>query len=307
MFGDTVAFDGSESSDNFAIESYMWTLNDGIEDVVLYGVGPEHTFNEPGNYTVTLTVTDTSGNSDQDTMYVNVSGEKIPSPPTGLTISEIGEDYFILVWNAPTTNTDGSELTNLKNYYMYRSAQSGGPYTKIATLITWNELYRDAGLLSGFTGYYVVTAVNSEGRESEYSNEAWARIPEKGSISGSIIDDTGDPVPGALIELKKNGTRELAIQSNEKGNFTIVGLDDGTYEVVISKKGYYTTTKEVTIKYRSTVILDGVTLESLPEPPTEVIPTWMIILILLIAILIPVGIIVVLAIKRRKSKKEDKR
>ncbi|MCK4444106.1 MAG: carboxypeptidase regulatory-like domain-containing protein, partial [Thermoplasmata archaeon] len=235
MFGDTVSFDGSGSSDNFGIDSYVWTFNDGIEDVVLYGVSPEHTFDEPGNYTVTLTVTDTSGNSGQDIVHVNVSAEKIPSPPTDLVISQMGGDFFILTWNAPTTNTDGSELTNLKSYCVYRSLQSGGPYTKIGTLIILNELYKDGGLDSGFTGYYVVTAINSEGVESAYSNEASAKIPEKGSISGSIIDENGDPVPGATVELKKDDSRILAVPSNEKGNFSIADLDDGAYEVVINK------------------------------------------------------------------------
>jgi len=305
MFGDTVAFDGSESSDNFAIESYMWTLNDGIEDVVLYGVGPEHTFNEPGNYTVTLTVTDTSGNSDQDTMYVNVSGEKIPSPPTGLTISEIGEDYFILVWNAPTTNTDGSELTNLKSYYVYRSAQSGGPFDKIGTLIILNELYRDRSLDSGFTGYYVVTAVNSEGLESAFSNEAWAQIPKKGSISGSIVDEIGNPAPGVLVELKKDGTRVLVVQSNEKGNFTIVGLDDGVYEIVVSKKGYTTINEEIVISEGCSITYDSLVLKKAPRPREEFLSVF-IIPIMSVVVIVAVVIAVTLVLrKKRKMRKEE--
>ncbi len=303
--GDVVVFDGSKSSDNCGIDSYVWTFNDGIKDVVLHGVNPEHTFSEAGNYTVTLTVTDTSGNSGQDTMYVLVNRGKPPNAPSSLVISETGQDFFILTWNAPTTNTDGSQLTNLKSYCVYRSLESGGPYTKIGTLIILNELYKDGGLDSGFTGYYVVTAVNSEGIESAYSNEASATIPEKGSISGSVVDENGDPVPGALVELKKDDSRILTVQTNENGNFSITDLDDGTYEVVINKKGYYTAIEIVVISEGNFVRLDSLALAKAPESSNEDLSVWIILIVLTIAI-IAIGISVTLMLrKKRTMRKKD--
>ncbi|MCK4443474.1 MAG: carboxypeptidase regulatory-like domain-containing protein, partial [Thermoplasmata archaeon] len=182
---------------------------------------------------------------------------------------------------------------------VYRSLQSGGPYTKIGTLIILNELYKDGGLDSGFTGYYVVTAVNSEGTESAYSNEASAQIPEKGSISGSIVDENGEPVSGALVELKKDDSRVLTVQSNEKGNFSIVNLDDGTYEVVINKKGYYTAIEVVVISEGTFIRLDSLALVKAPESPSEDLSVWIIPIILIIAI-IAVGIGVTLVLRKKQ-------
>ncbi len=304
--GGTVTFDGSLSSDNFAVDTYEWTFNDGTGVINLVGAGPQHDFQISGDYLVTLVVTDTSENSGQDTMYVRVSGEKTPSAPTNLLVSETGENYIILTWTAPTKNTDGSDLTDLSSYNIYRSSQSGGPYVKIGALALLSETYRDDGLVPGFSGYYVVTAMNANGRESDHSNEASAEIPEKGSISGSVVDEDGIPIPGASIELKRNGTRTFTIRSDSNGNFTMIDLDDGAYELEISKSGYTMTTVPLVIADGSSVALGSISLDTAPTPPTEDSSLW-IILIAVIVVLLIVGIAVVLMIRKRKhvKKKEE--
>jgi hypothetical protein len=304
--GDTVFFDGSLSSDNFAINTYEWTFDDGTGVIDLNGAGPQHDFQTPGDFLVTLTVTDSSGNTDQDTMYVRVSGEKTPSAPTNLLVSEIGEGHIVLAWTAPITNTDGSDLTDLSGYNIYTSSQSGGPYIKIGTLILVSETYRDDGLVPGFSGYYVVTAVNGNARESGHSNEVWAEIPEKGSISGSVKNEDGEPVSGATIELKQNEERVLAIQSNSNGNFTIIDLDDGTYEIEISKSGYLTTTIPLVISDGSSVTLGSISLDTAQSPPTENSSLWIVLIVVIVALLV-VGMTIVLMIRRRKGvkKKEE--
>ena len=71
--GATVTFDGTGSSDPpRGIASYSWTFNDG-GPVTLTGASPSHTFSTPGMYTVTLTVTDASGNTATDTVVVTVA------------------------------------------------------------------------------------------------------------------------------------------------------------------------------------------------------------------------------------------
>jgi hypothetical protein len=72
--GTTVSFNASQSTDNSGlISDYTWTFTFGGLPVTLNGVGPAHQFTEPGDYSVTLTVTDAMGNSGTDTMWVNVS------------------------------------------------------------------------------------------------------------------------------------------------------------------------------------------------------------------------------------------
>ena len=73
-----VTFDGSASTDNVGIANYTWTFTDG-GPVTLYGIGPTHTFAQPGTYVVTLTVRDAAGNTNADTMTVTV---RDITPPT---------------------------------------------------------------------------------------------------------------------------------------------------------------------------------------------------------------------------------
>lgn len=67
----SVAFDGSGSSDpEPELLAYAWDFGD---DDTGSGVAPSHNYTAPGNYTVTLTVTDDGGLSDTATTWVNVS------------------------------------------------------------------------------------------------------------------------------------------------------------------------------------------------------------------------------------------
>jgi len=60
---------------------------------------------------------------------------------------------------------------------VYRSVTSGGSYNAMnGTAITALN-YSDSTVSSGNTYYYVVTAVDSAGAESVYSNQASAVIP----------------------------------------------------------------------------------------------------------------------------------
>ncbi len=70
--GTLVTFDASDSTDNVAIVSCEWDFGDGTTDT---GMTCNHTYTEPGNYTVTLTVKDAAGNLDTDTLIVAVTEE----------------------------------------------------------------------------------------------------------------------------------------------------------------------------------------------------------------------------------------
>lgn len=73
-----------------------------------------------------------------------------------------------LNWVAPTLNTDGSAITGSLTYNVYRGT-SATSLVKIGTSSTTS--YTDANAPVG-TDYYAVTAVNSYGVESVYSNVA---------------------------------------------------------------------------------------------------------------------------------------
>ena len=72
------SFDGSGSTDpDDGIASYTWDLGDGA---AASGPVVDHTYSA-GDYTVTLTVTDSSGQSDQATVVVGVTDPPPPPPP----------------------------------------------------------------------------------------------------------------------------------------------------------------------------------------------------------------------------------
>jgi PKD repeat protein len=66
-----VIFDGSRSTDNIGIASYVWSFID-VTTHLLTGVNPAYNFTRPGTYFVLLNVTDFGGNWDTDTTIVKV-------------------------------------------------------------------------------------------------------------------------------------------------------------------------------------------------------------------------------------------
>jgi beta propeller repeat protein len=66
-----VTFDGSGSSDNVGIVSYVWKFTD-VTPQILTGKNPTYTFTAPGIYPVTLTVSDAAGNDASDEVIIKV-------------------------------------------------------------------------------------------------------------------------------------------------------------------------------------------------------------------------------------------
>jgi hypothetical protein len=75
-----------------------------------------------------------------------------------------------LSWNAST----GPDVAG---YNVYRGTVSGGPYSQINSSLQSGTSYTDDTVAAGETFYYVTTAVDSSGLESDYSNQAEAVIP----------------------------------------------------------------------------------------------------------------------------------
>jgi hypothetical protein len=74
-------------------------------------------------------------------------------------------------WNPSTS-------TNVVGYYIYRGTTTGGPYSRLnGSSPDQSTTSVDGTVQSGQSYYYVVTAVDMNGFESAYSNEASAFIP----------------------------------------------------------------------------------------------------------------------------------
>ena len=76
-----------------------------------------------------------------------------------------GAGTIKLAWDAPTTNSDGSPLTDLAGYYVYYGTASGvyGSPVDAKNVTT----YTLTGLTPGQTYYITVTAYDTSGNESD--------------------------------------------------------------------------------------------------------------------------------------------
>src|SRR4030042_377243 len=98
-----VAFDGSQSSDeDGTIVSYGWNFGDGGTGS---GVTATHTYNEPGNYKVTLTVTDDDGT--QDTCDKEVVIKKNKKPDSKIEYSLL-EENIVAFDGSSSSDEDGT-------------------------------------------------------------------------------------------------------------------------------------------------------------------------------------------------------
>jgi SdrD B-like protein len=109
---------------------------------------------------------------------------------TGYTFSPANQSVTVNGANQPGVNftataqqTHSATLswtasTSVSGYNVYRGATTGGPYSivngsSLVTLLT----FKDSNVVSGQIYFYVVTAVDANGNESNNSNEVQAAIP----------------------------------------------------------------------------------------------------------------------------------
>ena len=122
--GTQVIFDGgtSASLDGGGIMNYTWSFHDGTEDIMLFGVAPDHIFLKPGIFIVMLTVTDATGNWDTDTMTVivdstppvaNAGPNRTVDEGTQVTLNASASTDNIGIANYTWTFQDGTKDTIL--------------------------------------------------------------------------------------------------------------------------------------------------------------------------------------------------
>src|SRR3972149_4719257 len=94
-----------------------------------------------------------------------------------------------LTWDAPTTNVDGSPLTDLKSFKIYYS-QASGVYTdtdsKDVGNVTTINIQQTFGQLKG-TYYFVATAIDDSLNESPFSNEVSANLRKQSSPPANMV------------------------------------------------------------------------------------------------------------------------
>lgn len=75
----------------------------------------------------------------------------------------------------------------------------------------------------------------------------------KGRISGTVVDDAGNPVEGALITVESLSTEsKLEGRSDSKGHFAVAGMGTGMWRITASKPGYASSYVEMNIRQLTT-------------------------------------------------------
>lgn len=111
----------------------------------------------------------------------------------------------MLSWEPPTTNMDGSVVVDLAGYKIYYGPGPGN-YTDVVTVpcincpipVTGATERSCVALSAGVTYYFAVTAVDTSGNESGYSNEVSRSIPAVSSLAGNI--DTTSPGSASRVD-----------------------------------------------------------------------------------------------------------
>ncbi len=102
------------------------------------------------------------------TVTSNATGSPTTIPLSGTGVQVISHTVSL------TWNDSGSTISG---FNVYRSTSSGNGYVKINSSLVPVMSYTDSSVQSATTYYYVTTAVDTNGNESTYSNEAAAVIP----------------------------------------------------------------------------------------------------------------------------------
>jgi hypothetical protein len=125
----------------------------------------------PNNTLSNVTSVVYAGVSDHMTVYSPTNGSPdglAPSSPSS-AVGSASSGQITVSWTAPTTNADGTALTDLLGYEVYRSTSAGGTFTQVNTSDVSGVSYVDSTVVAGNTYYYKVTAADTGGIESSMS------------------------------------------------------------------------------------------------------------------------------------------
>ncbi|MBI4691488.1 MAG: DPP IV N-terminal domain-containing protein [Nitrospirae bacterium] len=192
-----------------------------------------------GTYTYRISAMDMIGNegetSNEASAAINI---ELPQPPLNLIVTSITEGSSLKIsWEYNDVAA---------GYNLYSANISGGPYTKVNSSLLNATYYDDTGLTNGIAYYYVVTAVDSSGNESLYSNEAMGIPNDTVSPSKPVIffpttptlpitlygdrtDISGSAEPGLNVEIFVNNVSQGIIRTSEQDESNKVSLDNYYY------------------------------------------------------------------------------
>jgi glycosidase len=190
----------------------------------------------PASFTVTSGML--TGTIDAKSAWLLITGTvdlQPPAAPAGLNVTSEGDSQVSLAWNS---------VSGAASYNVYRSPVTGGGFDKVDSGSDTN--FTDMGLRNAQNYFYVVTALDTAGNESAFSNEVsalphltigWANLQWPPSMIHTIsVTDRTDNVYGQVwidgVTDQPGATESLRAQlgfgpdgSNPDGNASWVWAD----------------------------------------------------------------------------------
>jgi len=139
-----------------------------------------------------------------------------------------------LSWDAPTTNADGTLLTDLAGYKVYYGNFSGN-YSQNMNVDNVTT-YTVNNLTDGLTYYFAVTAYDTSGNESGYSNELSKTLPSPqytltinkgGGGNGTVISSPAGINCGSVCSDVYNAGTVVTLTASPDTNCTFAGWSGG--------------------------------------------------------------------------------
>ena len=152
-----------------------------------------------------------------------------------LTVFHAAANQIDVSWKAPTTNADGSPLTDLAGFNVYYWQAS---WLNPAVVDAGNQtIYTLGGLEVGKTYHFAVTAYDTAGNESVWSQEVQATIPNSPgntapvAHNGSLVTQEDTAASGALSASDSDGdalTYQL-LTTGALGQATLTNAATGSF------------------------------------------------------------------------------
>lgn len=212
----TVAFDGSASLDSDgSIGSYAWSSGDGGSYT---GSTASHTYNTPGTYSATLTVTDNDGASTSVAISIDVQNPTVNVPPVAaITVAKTtGYAPLVLAFDGSSSNdSDGSIASytwTTGDGASYTGSTADHTYTTLGSFVATLTVTDDQGDSSSTT---VTVDVHAQaagyywGLESVDGTGRLLYVERQVASDHRVFEDVYDGLTDMLVGLA-SGTLDVA-------------------------------------------------------------------------------------------------
>ena len=278
--GETAHFNASLSTDNIGIVSYTWTFTDG-SPVILSGMLTSYRFDNAGVFAVTLNVSDAAGN--WAIAIVNVTVRDITSP-----ISNAGQDQRVAIGSTVILNgslsTDNLGIVRYSWTFIYDGSERTIEGSEV-------EFKFDK------VGTYQIKLMVFDEYDNGGEDTVLITVVETGIVKGIVLDEKGDPVEGALIEITASNGEVYTATTGSDGSFSIE-IHHGSFDWKITKDGYEPISGSASVNAMEEINLDMSDAPLVKEKKTGTNMLLLIILIIVIVLII-VGIVIFLFTRRK--------